>query len=147
MNTTPKGECLAGAGHYAAANSVLDGMASARQYAGLPSTALQLGPFGETGMAAQHAQQLASLGLHGLKPSQVPFPHVLLPSPCTEAKQSPLFLCFVTAGIYFLTNARRNQNEHLNTLKMSSQSLLPIPLLSTISEAMSESWHWRNLIS
>ena len=60
----------AGAGHYAAANAVLDGIATSRQAMGLPSTALQFGPFAETGMAAQHAQQLASLGLHGLKPQK-----------------------------------------------------------------------------
>ena len=64
---------FAGAGHYAAANAVLDGMASSRQAAGLPSTALQFGPFAETGMAAQHAEQLSSLGLHGLKPKQAYF--------------------------------------------------------------------------
>lgn len=31
---------------------------------------MQFGPFAETGMAAQHARQLSSLGLHGLKPRQ-----------------------------------------------------------------------------
>ena len=60
-----------GAGHYAAANAALDGLASQRQSQGLPATALQYGPFSETGMAAAHVNQLASLGLHGLKPSQV----------------------------------------------------------------------------
>lgn len=63
--------CLApGAGHYAAANCVLDGLSARRQDCGLPSTALQFGPFAETGMAAQHAQQLAALGLNALKPRQ-----------------------------------------------------------------------------
>lgn len=64
----------AGAGHYAAANSVLDGLAEARHSAGLPSVALQFGPFAEAGMAAQHAQQLAALGLLGLKPQKVAHP-------------------------------------------------------------------------
>lgn len=60
-----------GAGHYAAANAVLDGLAASRHASGLPSVALQFGPFAETGMAVSHAQQLSALGLHGLKPEQV----------------------------------------------------------------------------
>lgn len=60
-----------GAGHYAAANAVLDGMAAVTQAAGEPCSALQFGPFSETGMAAQHSQQLAALGLPGLSPDQV----------------------------------------------------------------------------
>lgn len=61
----------AGAGHYAAANAELDGLAVYRRSQGLPSTAIQYGPFAEVGMAASHASQLASLGLHGLHPEQV----------------------------------------------------------------------------
>ena len=59
-----------GAGHYAAANAYLDGLAASRQRAGLPAAALQLGPFAETGMASGHAAALTALGLHGLKPRQ-----------------------------------------------------------------------------
>lgn len=61
----------AGAGHYAAANSYLDGMAEACQTSGLPSTSVQFGPFAETGMAAEHAQALSSLGLLSLRPYEV----------------------------------------------------------------------------
>ena len=60
-----------GAGHYAAANSHLDALAASRQHAGLPATAIQFGPFAETGMAASHASALTSMGLPGLKPRQV----------------------------------------------------------------------------
>ena len=65
-----------GAGHYAAANSFLDGLATARQRAGLPATAVQFGPFAETGMASEHVAALASLGLHSLKPHEVLSLHV-----------------------------------------------------------------------
>ena len=58
-----------GAGHYAAANALLDALASAHQAAGLPATALQLGPFAEAGMAAGHVAELAALGLRGMPPS------------------------------------------------------------------------------
>ena len=46
---------LSGAGHYAAANCALDGLAQRRWHAGLPAVALRLGPFRDTGMAAQHS--------------------------------------------------------------------------------------------
>ena len=59
-----------GAGHYAAANAYLDGLAAGRQRAGLPATAVQFGPFGGTGMATGHAAALSALGLHGLRPHQ-----------------------------------------------------------------------------
>ena len=59
-----------GAGHYAAANAFLDGLATQRQHAGLPATAVQFGPFAETGMAAEHVAALASLGLHSLAPRE-----------------------------------------------------------------------------
>lgn len=49
----------------------MDGIAMTRHASGLPSVALQFGPFAEAGMAVNHAQQLLSLGLHGLKPFQV----------------------------------------------------------------------------
>ena len=61
----------AGGGHYAAANAYLDGLALERQQRGLPGTAIQFGPFADTGMAANHVQLLSTLGLHSLKPSQV----------------------------------------------------------------------------
>ena len=60
-----------GAGHYAAANSHLDALAASRHHAGLPATAIQFGPFAETGMAASHASALTAMGLPGLKPKQV----------------------------------------------------------------------------
>jgi hypothetical protein len=60
-----------GAGHYAAASSYLDGTAEACQASGLPSTSVQFGPFAETGMAAEHAQALSSLGLLSLRPHEV----------------------------------------------------------------------------
>ena len=59
------------AGHYAAANSYLDSVADVRQAAGLPATAVQFGPFAETGMATEYAAALASLGLLSLKPDEV----------------------------------------------------------------------------
>jgi len=60
-----------GAGHYAAANCALDALAARRQAAGLPATALQLGPFRDVGMAAAHAGALAALGLGSLWPREV----------------------------------------------------------------------------
>ena len=60
-----------GASHYAAANSFLDGVAAARQAAGLPATSLQLGPFAEAGMAADHVAELTAIGLKGLHPKQL----------------------------------------------------------------------------
>ncbi|KAK9841871.1 hypothetical protein WJX81_008495 [Elliptochloris bilobata] len=59
-----------GAGHYAAANCALDGLAQRRQHAGLPAVALQLGPFRGSGMAAQHVDALAALGLRSLWPRE-----------------------------------------------------------------------------
>lgn len=59
-----------GAGHYAAANAFLDGLATRRQHAGLPATAVQFGPFAKTGMASEHVAALASLGLHSLAPRE-----------------------------------------------------------------------------
>ncbi len=59
-----------GAGHYAAANAFLDGLASQRQHAGLPAMAVQFGPFAGTGMASEHVAALASLGLHSLSPKE-----------------------------------------------------------------------------
>ncbi len=46
-------------------------MAAARQYAGLAATAVQFGPFAETGMAAAHSSALTAMGLPGMKPHQV----------------------------------------------------------------------------
>ena len=60
-----------GAGHYAAANSHLDALAATRQHAGLAATAVQFGPFAETGMAAAHSSALTAMGLPGMKPHQV----------------------------------------------------------------------------
>lgn len=60
-----------GAAHYAAANAFLDGLAAQRQHAGLPGTALQLGPFAGAGMAADHVEELAAIGLRGLNPRQL----------------------------------------------------------------------------
>ena len=60
-----------GAGQYAAANAVLMGNAEACLGAGVPAFALQLGPFGQAGMAAAHAANLAALGLPSLRPWQV----------------------------------------------------------------------------
>lgn len=60
-----------GSAHYSAANSYLDGIAARRHHQGLPSTAIQFGPFGDAGMAASHADELAALGLRSLKPHQV----------------------------------------------------------------------------
>ncbi|KAK9803914.1 hypothetical protein WJX72_004698 [[Myrmecia] bisecta] len=60
-----------GAGHYAAANSYLDALAARRHASGQAATAVQFGPFAETGMASDHVQTLAALGLHSLKPHQV----------------------------------------------------------------------------
>ena len=60
-----------GAGHYAAANCALDGLAHRRHHLGLPATALQLGPFRGAGMAAQHVNALAALGLRSLEPREV----------------------------------------------------------------------------
>lgn len=60
-----------GAGHYAAANCALDGLAQRRHHMGLPTTALQLGPFRGAGMAAQHVDALAALGLRSLQPHEV----------------------------------------------------------------------------
>ncbi len=62
-----------GAGHYAAANAFLDGLAGQQQHAGLPATAVQFGPFADIGMASEHVAALASLGLHSLAPSEVNF--------------------------------------------------------------------------
>ena len=42
----------AGAGHYSASNCFLDGLAHSWQAAGCPATAVNFGPFGDTGMAA-----------------------------------------------------------------------------------------------
>ena len=60
-----------GAGHYAAANAFLDGLATQQQQKGLPATAVQFGPFADVGMASEHVAALASLGLHSLAPSKV----------------------------------------------------------------------------
>lgn len=61
-----------GASHYAAANSSLDGLAIARQAAGLSCCSLQLGPFADTGMAANHTVEFEKMGLRSLKPSILP---------------------------------------------------------------------------
>lgn len=68
-----------GAGHYAAANAFLDGLAAEQHHAGLPATAVQFGPFAETGMASQHVAALASLGLQSLAPIEAR-PDSLLPT-------------------------------------------------------------------
>ena len=60
-----------GSAHYAAANAYLDGHAVASQSAGLPSTAVQYGPFAGAGMAAAHVEGMAALGLKSLLPEQV----------------------------------------------------------------------------
>ena len=62
-----------GAGHYAAANAFLDASAAAEHAAGLPSTAVQFGPFGGVGMAAEHDAALGAIGLRTLDPSEVSF--------------------------------------------------------------------------
>lgn len=59
------------AGHYAAANAMADGLATAQRAAGQPATAVQFGPFGGTGMAADHVRELAAIGLPALQPSEV----------------------------------------------------------------------------
>lgn len=85
-----------GAGHYAAANCALDGLAQRRWHAGLPAVALQLGPFRDTGMAAQHSGSLAALGLQSLWPHEVrrlALP-LLRPGACVEA----VFVCDAAAG-------------------------------------------------
>lgn len=60
-----------GAAHYAGANAFLDGHATQQQYAGLPCTSLQLGPFAEAGMAAGHVEELRAIGLKPLQPRQI----------------------------------------------------------------------------
>lgn len=60
-----------GGGHYAAANSLLDGLAMQKHKKGLPTLAVQFGPFAETGMAAGYVDVLASLGLLSLAPKEV----------------------------------------------------------------------------
>jgi KR domain len=60
-----------GAGHYAAANSFLDGMSESCQASGMPCTSAQFGPFAETGMAAEYAEALSTLGLLSLRPREV----------------------------------------------------------------------------
>ena len=60
-----------GAGHYAAANALLDASAAEQHTAGVPATAVQFGPFGGVGMAAEHGDALAAIGLRALQPSEV----------------------------------------------------------------------------
>lgn len=60
-----------GSAHYAAANAFLDAHAAASQGGGLPSTAVQFGPFAGAGMAASHVDGLAALGLNSLQPEKV----------------------------------------------------------------------------
>ena len=60
-----------GAAHYAAANAFLDAVATKSQWAGLPATAVQYGPFAGAGMAAGHVDELAALGLKALQPRQL----------------------------------------------------------------------------
>ena len=60
-----------GAGHYAAANSTLDAVAAAKHATGVPACAVQFGPFGGVGMAAQRGAALAAIGLRTLQPSEV----------------------------------------------------------------------------
>lgn len=69
-----------GSAHYAAANAYLDAHAAASQACGLPSTAVQFGPFAGAGMAASHVDGLAALGLNSLQPSQVRLEGQLIPS-------------------------------------------------------------------
>ena len=57
-----------GAAHYSAANAALDTCADAARYAGTPATAINFGPFGEVGMAAAHAKDMAAIGLCPLPP-------------------------------------------------------------------------------
>lgn len=60
-----------GAGHYAAANAFLDAFAEEKHGTGLPSTAVQFGPFSGVGMAAEHSAALGAIGLRTLQPSEV----------------------------------------------------------------------------
>ena len=69
-----------GAGHYAAANAFLDASAAADHAAGLPSAAVQFGPFGGVGMAAEHGAALGAIGLRSLDPSEVSFQSQKIPS-------------------------------------------------------------------
>lgn len=62
-----------GGASYAAANAWLDATAARENAAGSATRfrSLQLGPFGEVGMAASHAESLAALGLRPLRARQV----------------------------------------------------------------------------
>ena len=53
---------------YGAANAVLDGLAHFRRQSGLPATSINWGPFGEVGMAADAADDLATRGNLPLPP-------------------------------------------------------------------------------
>lgn len=59
-----------GNGHYAAANAMVDGWAATARASGLPATNVQFGAFKGAGMAANHVQQLAAIGMQPLEPSQ-----------------------------------------------------------------------------
>jgi len=88
-----------GAAHYAASNSFLDVVSTARQAAGLPGTSIQYGPFVGTGMAAGHVTDLAAVGLKGLSSRQVGLtgsisdavPHCMLRAPITFSERQRSF--------------------------------------------------------
>ena len=58
------------AGHYAAANAILDSTAARQHSAGLPATTVQFGPFAGTGIAANHSAALGAIGLQTLQPEE-----------------------------------------------------------------------------
>src|SRR5690606_12973519 len=58
-----------GRAHYGAANAFLDALAAERRRLGLAATSLAWGPWTGGGMAsAEHLQEYARLGNHGLDP-------------------------------------------------------------------------------
>lgn len=60
-----------GQANYAAANAWLDGFASALRARGLPATSVALGPIAGDGMAHDHVDRLARLGIQALDPTAV----------------------------------------------------------------------------
>lgn len=60
-----------GGSHYSGANAVLDGVSASRQHSGLPGCSLQLGPFSDVGMAADHTSDLEAIGLRTFLSSEL----------------------------------------------------------------------------